>query len=73
MLLDEGSEPGLPQDVRQAGVAVQFVVALDQTLTLHGQAGRQETEIEVLSLVCDTRPTRIFRDRCHGFHHHALR
>jgi hypothetical protein len=38
MRFDEGAEPGLLQDVRQAGVAVQFVVDLDRALTLQCQA-----------------------------------
>src|ERR1700757_1404718 len=70
MNLDEGSEPGLPQHVWQAGVAMQFMVALDQTLTLCGQALRQETEIAVLSLVGGIRLTRIVGNR-HGFHRPA--
>ena len=68
MRLDEGSEPCLPEDVGQAGIAMQFMVALDQALTLCRQALRQETEIVVLSLVGESRMTCIVSDRCHGFY-----
>lgn len=71
MRLDEGSEPCLPEDVGQAGIAMQFMVALDQALTLGRQALRQETEITVLSLVGESRMTCIVSDRCHGFYRPA--
>src|SRR6202166_4701142 len=51
MGFDEGSEPGFPQYVWQAGIAVQLVVALDQATALLGQAVRQEAEIRALKLV----------------------
>ena len=55
MRFDEGPEPGLPQDVRQARIAMQLVVALDQALALRRQALRQEAEIEVLSPAGESR------------------
>jgi len=50
MRFDELPQPGFPQDVRQAGITMQFVITFDQALTLRRQAPRQEAEIEVLSL-----------------------
>src|SRR5260370_3610784 len=72
MRFDEGSEPLLPKDVRQASVAVQFMVALDQALTLQCQALWQETEIQVRSLVGKRRATCVSNLR-HGFHRSASR
>src|ERR1700737_3653286 len=68
MRLDEGPEPCLPEDVGQARIAMQLMVALDQALTLCRQALRQETEIAILSLVGESRVTCIVSDRCHGFY-----
>src|SRR5260370_38774445 len=67
MRFDEGPEPRLPKDVRQAGIAVQFVIALDQAAALRDQVLRQETEIKVRGLVGKLRATRIVRKLCHDF------
>ena len=71
MGFDEGSEPRLPQDVWQASIAMQFMVALDQAPALHCQALRQEAEIEVLSLGGESRNMCIVRKLCRDFHRPA--
>src|SRR6202051_2606564 len=70
MGLDERSKPGLPQDVWQASIAVQLMVAFDQALTLHCQALRQKTGIKILRLVRDNRLTCVIR---HDLHRSASR
>ena len=72
MRLDEGPEPRLPQDVRQAGVAVQLMIALDQAAALRSQALRQEAEIDVLSPADESRIARV-RKPCHDFYRPASR
>jgi hypothetical protein len=49
MSLYERSETGLPQCVRQAGVTVELVIALDEAPALRDQTIRQEAEIDVLN------------------------
>jgi hypothetical protein len=73
MCLDERAEPGLPKNVRQASVAVQFMIALDQTPALRSQALRQEAEIEILSLAGEGRIARVVRNHCHDFYRPASR
>ena len=73
MRLDEGAEPRLPKDVRQTSVAVQLMIALDQTPALRNQALRQEAEIEVLSLAGEGRIARVARNHCHDFYRPASR
>ena len=73
MRLDEGPEPRLPKDVRQTSVAVQLMIALDQTPALRNQALRQEAEIEVLSLAGEGRIARVVRNQCHDFYRPASR
>src|SRR6516225_8261707 len=49
MGLDERSEAGFPQHIRQAGVAVQLVVALDETPAMSDQDIRKQAEVDVLN------------------------
>src|SRR6202790_2015258 len=71
MGFNERSEPGFPQYVWQAGIAVQFVVALDQAPPLRGQAVRQEAEVRALNLVGTSCIARVVRALCHDIHRSA--
>ncbi|MEI9924550.1 MAG: hypothetical protein WDN50_14360 [Bradyrhizobium sp.] len=51
MPFNERPEPGLPEDIRQAGVAMQIVIRLDQAAALRGQAVRQKPEVRALGPV----------------------
>ena len=73
MGFNEGSELGFPQYVWQAGMAVQFVVALDQATALRGQAVRQEAEVRALSLVDTSHMACVVRTLCHDTHRSAPR
>lgn len=73
MGFDERSEPGLPQYVWQAGIAAQFVVALDQATALPGQAVRQEAEVRALNLVDTSHTACVVRTLCHDIHRSAPR
>jgi len=65
MRLDEGAEPGLPQDVGQAGVAVKLMIALDQAPALWGQVPGQEAEVGAFSLAGESCSIRIARREFH--------
>ena len=79
MPFNERPEPGLPQDIRQAGVAMQLVIRLDQTPALRGQALRQKPEIRALGGVDESRITDacrnicVARNPCHDIHRFAPR
>ena len=72
MRLDEGPEPGFPQYIRQASIAVQLVVALDQALALQCQALRQEAEVRTFDAVGNSLTARVVRIfRFHDIHRFA--
>src|SRR6202167_99448 len=71
MRFDEVPQPGLPQDVRKARIAMQFMITDDQALALRRQALRQETEIKVLDPAGESHATHIICSVCHSFHRHA--
>jgi hypothetical protein len=55
----------------QRRVTVEFMVALDQTLTLCRQAVRQETEVDILDPFGERRISSTVRNLCHDFHRPA--
>jgi hypothetical protein len=73
MGFDERSEPGFPQYVWQAGLAVQLVVALDQATALCGQAVGQEVKVRALNLVGTSHVAWLARTLCHDIHRSASR